>query len=268
MRSILLVTFSLVLASCGARSVQHNVGGSADSGTKPSDTVVILGGSSDGATDSVTCLAEDSDTGSQEDNFPYGDFVTNTKSNEIKLMAYNLENLFDTEHDVVNGQDKNDYFYLPANHPLKDKCGSDKRCKEFDWNDSKLTLKIDRLAKVIESQGDLPDVIGFEEIENAKVLGKLADRLGYSKQNLVITQGPDERGIEVAVLYKTDKLTFVESKEHGVDPGNDRPTRDVLEVVFDINLKPGERLAVYVNHWPSQGTPMSGWKRSSAAMTL
>ncbi len=204
--------------------------------------------------------------------FPFGDFVSITESNEIKLMSYNLENLFDTEHDVVDGVDKNDYQYLPIDHPLKSMCDPTssyyRYCISTDWNPEVLDQKLNQLARVIKSQGSLPDVIGVQEVENAKVLGMLAEKLGYKKSNLAITVGPDARGIEVGVLFLDEKLKLVESKEHYVDPQGTRPTRNVLEVIFELKSQPGKFLGIYVNHWPSQGTPNSGWKRTSAAKTL
>ena len=197
------------------------------------------------------------------------DYVTVAKSQEIKIMTYNVENLFDTVHD----EGKNDYEFLPLSHSLKSRCyGPYKRlCLRRDWSPEVLRTKIHQLARVVESSGSLPDVLGLQEVENIGVLQAFADRLGY--QGVSLIEGPDQRGIDVAALYKEEKLQLLEQNAYSVSPINPkgratRATRDVLELVFKVKQNQRLILAVYVNHWPSQGTPNSGWKRRNAARAM
>ncbi len=185
-------------------------------------------------------------------------------ASEWELMFYNVENLFDTVHD----EGKNDATFLPLNHPLKQsECKKvsiyhfRKQCFKTDWTEEKLELKMNQIRDVLTlERGDLPDILAVSEIENANVAGKLAKVLGYSE--FVVSNSPDERGIDLAVFYKSDKVKKVRSIEHRlVDLKN--PTRNILEVHLKLEDK---ELAVFVNHWPSQGNPSS--HRHYAAKTL
>ena len=133
--------------------------------------------------------------------------VTDTADNEIKVMAYNLENYFNAVHDA----DSDDWTYLPKGAP-----GKDEHCKKMsagyyqnmcfktDWNEKTVSQKTDQLARVVEGQGSLPDILGLEEVENADVAGRLQARLKYP--HLLITTGSDQRGIDNVLMYRDEKL--------------------------------------------------------------
>lgn len=189
--------------------------------------------------------------------------------NEIKVMAYNVENLFDTERDEKN----EDYEYLPKDHPAKEKCATVSKsyrqlCYETDWNAERLKIKIEQLARVVEAQGPTPDFIGLQEVENDTVVKMLGERLGYTKY--YVSQGPDKRGIEVAMLYKEDKMEFISQREilvKGIVDNSfeDKPTRNILAAYFKVKAT-SDILGFYVNHWPSQAAP--GLKRTETAINL
>ena len=95
-------------------------------------------------------------------------------------------------------------------------------------------------------------------MENANVVGKLAKKLGY--ENFEISDSPDERGVDVALLYKSKKeIKKILRTEHFVPV--DYPTRNILEVEFLINDK--YPLTVFINHWPSLANPDS-WRVKAA----
>ena len=104
---------------------------------------------------------------------------------------YNLENLFDTCHD----EGKNDYEFLAE--------GS------FKWTGEKYKCKLHNMAKVLADMGTdkLPDVgcaaIGVAEVENAKCLADLCNQPELKARNIqfVHIEGPDQRGIDCALLY-------------------------------------------------------------------
>ena len=86
------------------------------------------------------------------------------ESNEIKIMGYNVQNLFDAEHD----DGKEDFQFLPKSSPFKKNCGGAKLlsalapfdlCTDTDWTVEKVSWKIEQIKFAIDSQGDLPDIL-------------------------------------------------------------------------------------------------------------
>ncbi|MBO4907417.1 MAG: endonuclease/exonuclease/phosphatase family protein [Bacteroidaceae bacterium] len=164
---------------------------------------------------------------------------------------YNLENLFDTQHD----EDKNDYEYLPdgANH----------------WTEMKYEHKLHNMSRVLSEMGTdmLPDIgcsiIGVSEVENAHCLTDLCAQEPLAARNIQFChiEGPDKRGVDCALLYNPRFfqpakvwLQPYEMKE-GV---NDRPTRGFLTVQ---GVLAGDSITVIVCHWPSRfgGPPLRIW---------
>ena len=99
--------------------------------------------------------------------------------NEIGVMSFNVENLFDTTHDA----DREDYTYMPvdvkkASPEIQKACvdgnTDGKRrgeCLNNDWNDEKLDKKLRNLTSVVLGvDGKGPDVLMLIEVENENVL--------------------------------------------------------------------------------------------------
>lgn len=173
---------------------------------------------------------------------------------EYRLMFYNVENLFDTEDDPT----KDDQEFLPS---------GDKA-----WTPDRYQKKLDNIASVVTAigAGDLPDVIGLCEIENRKVLDDLLSKTILKKTDyrIVHQESPDERGIDVAVLYRNSSVKPLYFEAISVDLGQgSRPTRDVL--YFKALLKK-DTLHFFVNHWPSRsgGEESSAPKRAIAAKVV
>lgn len=192
-------------------------------------------------------------------------FDGNQPDNRISVMAYNVENLFDTERDPG----KDDFTFLP----LKDKQKSDdvqsycnkqkggraKECFTLDWNKKVLGQKIQKISKsILQVYGHGPDILMLEEVENLNVLKKL-NQEGLKKaqyQTEVLIEGPDKRGIDVALLSRFPLAG--DPKLHAIkwdaaldfDP---EPTRGILEVPL---LMPNKKIIhIFVLHLPSQGAP-------------
>lgn len=190
------------------------------------------------------------------------DYTLYAATDEIKVMNYNVENLFDATHD----SGKRDYTYLPKGHVLKKLCTEMssanyiKECYETDWTDAKLKLKLSQIKKMISAQGSLPDILTVEEIENENVAKLLASTLGYS--SYVMTESPDSRGIDVALFYNENKIKFLKSEvidlnpdiPEGVEEGG---TRDALVARFKFSnsLNESRELTLIANHWPAQSAP-------------
>ena len=155
----------------------------------------------------------------------------------FRIMEYNVENLFDTIPDPV----KNDRDFLPQGN--------------LRWTSERYWFKQGRLARVIAGAGgDVPiELVGLVEVENDTVLAHLTRhtslaRLGYE---YLITNGPDERGIDVALLYQPNRFRPVYREDLRVQLGEGvRPTRDVL---FVEGLLPTlDTLSIFVAHFPSR----------------
>ena len=173
----------------------------------------------------------------------------------VGIMFYNVENLFDIQDDSL----KNDEEFLPV-APRR-------------WTYSRMKQKFTNISRVILNAGgwNLPVIIGLCEVENSWVLSSLLYEtglygLGY---RYVHHESPDERGIDVAMFYRTNHFSVINSTSYVVDFGeNDRPTRDILYVKGI--LKETDTLHLFVNHWPSRlgGAIATHPKREKAAMTL
>ena len=177
-------------------------------------------------------------------------------------MFYNLENLFDTNHD----EGKNDYTYLPKISVIKkDGCFKSgkhfaRECLETDWGPKELAQKKEVLGKVIQAYG--PDLLGVCEIENETAAKVIQDILGANEFDFVITNSKDERGIDVALFYRKSIFKKVATEYLHLSLKN--PTRDIL--YQKLALTNGKILNVFVNHWPSQGNTIE--HRLAAAETL
>lgn len=203
-----------------------------------------------------------------EGGLPY---ALETDDHEIKITAYNVENLFDAVHD----EGKEDYTFLPKGYPGKaEYCRSlnvpsyRRECEDTDWTQEKLNMRLGLLAQAISRQGSLPDLLAVEEIENANVARQLAGALGYA--HFAISNSPDVRGIDNALFYKTEKLRplgqaeEIELRGRLFETGK---TRNILRMKFSVVNGPRDAvIEVFVNHWPSQGSPTE--KRMAAATAL
>lgn len=205
---------------------------------------------------------------------PQVDYVVPVNPNEIKIMNYNVLNLFDTEYDPQT----KDYTFIPKNHPMKSNCATmndsnyKRECEETDWTPDRLNLKLEQIAAAVGAQGVLPDIMTMQEVENDNVVGMLAVRLGFKYH--VTTRGPDPRGIDVALMFNDTNMKYVDHEElpvSFVDPKHGtKPTRPILVVRFLLpGITKGAKpniLAIYVNHWPSQAAPAE--KRNEVARAL
>ncbi|MAF92158.1 MAG: hypothetical protein VX583_12790 [Bdellovibrionota bacterium] len=184
------------------------------------------------------------------------DYRIYTSNREIKLMSYNVQNLFDTNQD----KGKMDWEFLPRNYPGKAQaCARVKKhyrqkCLESNWTLEKYKLKLLKIREAIEMAGPLPDILALQEIENEKVVGDLAKLLGFRK--FVVTNSPDQRGIDVALLFNEDHFKYVDHHQVVMTGGvfANKPTRNILGVNFQP-MGSSNHFGIYVNHWPSQAAP-------------
>lgn len=163
--------------------------------------------------------------------------------NDMQTVAfYNLENLFD----LVDDKHTNDNDFLPT---------SVKKWtpKRYENKLRKLGFAISNIGK--KETGKYPALVGLAEVENAKVIEDLikSKHLESCHYNYVHYNSPDERGIDVALIYDTHAFEVLYSETFTVPlfDYKDLPdyTRDVLLV---SGLLDGEHVYVIVNHWSSR----------------
>lgn len=183
-------------------------------------------------------------------------------SKDYVIGFYNLENLFDTYDDPA----KDDEDFLPE--------GRNK------WTEPKYRQKLHNTAAVIKAMakknGSFHTVLGVSEVENRKVLEDLVcqPELGRAGYRIVHYDSPDNRGIDVALLYRPDQFVYEESEsipftfdseiEFEMDEENRAGfrTRDILMVHGTIE---GEDFAFYVAHLPSRRGGKGGDLRNRGA---
>ncbi|MEO1414039.1 MAG: endonuclease/exonuclease/phosphatase family protein [Bacteroidota bacterium] len=172
---------------------------------------------------------------------------------EIVVGFYNVENLFDTKDNTRKADDD----FLPQGR--------------YEWTQDKYVVKLDNLAKAIQSMKGGPDILGVAEIENRKVLEDLVQRQDLQSKGyrIVHDESPDARGIDVGMLYQPETFQLKDYKAYEVKlPGiADFKTREILMVEGSINETP---VYVIVNHWPSrrEGQEASEPRRVAAAQKV
>lgn len=169
----------------------------------------------------------------------------------MTVAFYNLENLFDAVDDPANPGDDE---FTPGGR--------------LGWTGERLERKLEDIARVIRSMDEYggADILGVCEVENRAVLDRLVGEFLPSGQYAVVhAESEDERGIDVALLYRPAAARAVGQRMHRVDLGEDR-TRQILEVTFERDSR---RFTVLVNHWPSRsgGQVQSEPKRIEAGRT-
>ncbi|MGB0453865.1 MAG: hypothetical protein ACPGJV_09135 [Bacteriovoracaceae bacterium] len=186
---------------------------------------------------------------------------------DLRVMFYNVENLFDTVHD----EGKNDFTYTPKGTKGKTEACEKisyhrykKECHKTSWTEDKLKLKLNQIKRVVDEVRPKPQILGLCEIENENVVSMLAKKLGY--KSFIVSDSPDKRGIDLAILYNENKeLKYVSKKEHSLKGKmfEEKPSRNILEGNFKYE---GKNLSIFVNHWPSLSNPTE--TRLIAAKTL
>lgn len=175
--------------------------------------------------------------------------------NNYSFLFYNVENLMDTEDNPSTSDDE----FTPQGNRF--------------WSEYKLQQKIDHLAKVIIASNGFtpPDVVGLCEVENYKVVERLINstplhKLGYK---YIHKESPDNRGIDVALLYRSDRIFPLKYKYHPLieNSGDTLNTREILACQF---VAKSDSFTIFINHWPSRygGELNTAPMRQLAAHTL
>ena len=159
----------------------------------------------------------------------------------LTLAELNCENLFDPWHD----EGKEDIEYTPQGFR--------------HWTRGRFWQKLSNLAQAIAScgpqEGDtrLPDLVALCEVENDSCLLYLTRRslLKGAGYEFLMTESPDARGVDVALLYLPQAFRPICYDHLRVEPPQgERPTRDILYVkgqTLDLDT-----LHLFVCHMPSR----------------
>jgi hypothetical protein len=155
----------------------------------------------------------------------------------VRLMFYNVENLFDIKDDTI----KNDDDFLPDG--------------VMRWNFSRYHKKINSLYKTIVAAGDWnpPAIVGFCEVENRKILEDLiyGTYLSKYKYKIIHEDSPDQRGIDVCLIYRDDYADVIDYSYWIPSRNKDEKftSRSILYTKMRIS---SDTIHIIVNHWPSR----------------
>lgn len=177
----------------------------------------------------------------------------------LRVVSYNVENLFHPAHDSVAGEPKDDWEWTPEG--------------ERKWSYTRYYTKIENIARVLTNIGEWEgvDVVGLQEVENALCVKRLCYTIRRGEYDFVHYESPDRRGIDVALIYKkarVDTLKTERLKVKGEMDGEKLVTRDILYVCARVDRR--DTIHFFVCHLPSQrgGKTESEWKRQIAREVL
>ncbi|MCB0357760.1 MAG: endonuclease/exonuclease/phosphatase family protein [Bdellovibrionales bacterium] len=194
----------------------------------------------------------------------------------VSVMAYNMENLFDTKHDPGT----EDHSYLPVEAKQTEAHKSICReinhgkyraeCFDMDWSQTILVRKMKRLADVIlqVNQGRGPDILIVEEVENIDVLNELNKNYlqPANYQTVRLIEGFDKRGIDIGLLSRLPefKKPILHKIPYKGKTSEDQTwmdrSRGILQAFLVLPDK--THLNVFGIHFPSGSNP-TYWRQQS-----
>jgi len=190
--------------------------------------------------------------------------VWSASATPLRVVSYNVENLFHPKHDSVMIDslwvEKDDWEWTAEG--------------ERRWSYTRYERKVENIARVLTNIGEWEgvDIAGLQEVENAACLRKLCYTLRRGEYDFVHYESPDPRGIDVALVYKKSRVDTLNSKPiriQNTDRFPDRlQTRDILYVCARVDKR--DTLHLFVCHLPSQrgGAAETEWKREAVKKVL
>ena len=174
----------------------------------------------------------------------------------LRVVSYNLENYFDPFDDSLTMDEE----FTPEGG------------RHWTW--AKYKDKQYKIYKVLSAVGgwELPDIVGLYEVENRFVINDLikSTPLKWRTYEVVHQESPDARGIDVALLYRSDKAKLLSQQFIKITFPFDtaKKTRDILYATLLTNDH--DTLNIFVNHWPSRlgGQTESELNRQTVAKYL
>jgi len=177
-------------------------------------------------------------------------------SNSYVIAFYNVENLFDIYDDPKTYDEE----FTPTGKKHWDKKRYEKKLNDLSWVLSNLN-------------SELPAIIGLSEVENRKVVEDLANTklLKAGNYEVVHEESHDMRGIDVALMYRSDLFEYISHKSTAIHVKEEPSSklRDILCVKGKFKGS-DEIFHIFVNHWKSRrgGREETEFKRIACAETL
>jgi hypothetical protein len=168
---------------------------------------------------------------------------------------YNLENFFDVFTDSLS--DYNEFTPQGDQH----------------WDYNRFQTKRNNTFKTILAmgEGEPPALMGFCEVENDVVLRELIYKtpLKNFDYQYINYPSPDRRGIDVALIYRKQILTLLDSRPIRINDPED-PTFKTRDILYACFLTGTDTIHFFINHWPSRysGTLATFEKRVLVAGVL
>jgi len=181
--------------------------------------------------------------------------LTVSAQKRYTIVFYNVENLFDIRDDPATADEE----FTPH---------GDKH-----WTMQRFEDKIRLIYKALitAGEGQFPDIIGLAEVENRWVVEQLISHTPLNRipYGIIHKESPDPRGIDVALLYRKDRVKpvdfdFIPVSGYGKNPFH---SRDIVHFTAQLG---NEKIECFVNHWPSRsgGYVETREKRNIAAGIL
>ena len=166
---------------------------------------------------------------------------------DITIMSYNVENFFNPAVDSLNPD--RDYTPSGLRH----------------WSYARFHHKAEQIARVIASveENAFPEVVVLNEVEDSTCLALLCHKMPNYPYRFIHFDSHDNRGIDVAILYDSIRVSPISSIPVTVSLPN-AVTRDILYATLLVDKR--DTLHVLACHLPSQlgGYSTSQWKRETA----
>lgn len=176
----------------------------------------------------------------------------------FRILFWNVENFFDSRNDSTSVSDA-EFSARGERH----------------WTRRRFQAKCNAIAKTLLWAG-APEIVAFAEVENAYVLKQLLRTTPLIKleYGILHCDSPDPRGIDVAMLYRKDRVNLLENKYFHIFSGASQTdtllrTRDILYARFQDKVTQEER-TLLVCHLPSKygGVRESAPRRAAAVARL
>ncbi|KIM05413.1 MAG: hypothetical protein KN64_02715 [Sulfurovum sp. AS07-7] len=156
-------------------------------------------------------------------------FISSLEAKDVKVATYNVENLFDMNHDGSEYKE-----YIP---------------NSSSWNDKFMQKKLLHTSDVICDLN--ADILALQEVENENALNLLMDTLtnvGCEYEYSAITSTPSS-AIQVAIISRYPIVN-----KHEIVVSNIQGLRNILEVEVEIDDNP---IFLFASHWKSKRSPES-----------
>lgn len=164
-------------------------------------------------------------------------YSQNLSDQHLRVMFYNVENLFDIYDDTL----KMDDDFLPD--------------AMRRWNFTRYNRKINSLYKTIIAAGEWepPIVVGLCEVENKKVLKDLIYGTYLNKYNygIIHEESPDRRGIDVCLIFRKELADIIHF-QYWIPTDNEDEIFTSRSVLYAKMAIKADTVHFIVNHWPSR----------------